>query len=79
MHKIIHIISGGAEITNPDLTSVAAGIGIKARRVWGGACPSLSVESIIAGVIPQGVLSLLLEEGENYEMLRKPKNEGLRL
>lgn len=57
MHKIIHIISGGIEITNPDLTSVAAGIGIKARRVWGGAWPRLSVESSIAGIIPQGVES----------------------
>lgn len=50
LDKIIQLIRGEIEITNPDLTLVA-------KRVQGRACPVLSVESNISGVKPLAVLS----------------------
>lgn len=71
MSKITQQIRGGAAITNPDLTLVAANPGIKARRVWAGAGPGLGAEPSISGCT-QGVLSPKesgQEEGERYEVL----------
>lgn len=48
----MQLISGRIEITNPGLL----GEGIKIRRVWGGYCCSVNVESSIFGVILQNVL-----------------------